>query len=285
MEPLRIHLFGGFLLERGEWALPPIASRAGRSLFAYLVVNRDRPLQRDLLAGTFWPDLPDSRARRRLSHTLWQIQDVVNTDSSSHLDVTTDTLAFDASTPFWLDVEEFDRVTAKTSDGADRGDGEMDAGRLRTCVELYRGDFLAGYFDDWVLVEQDLYRQKYLTALRRLVDATKAEGGYDEALSLARRLTHHDPLSEEAHQEVMRLSFLLGRTSDAIEQFERCRSVLEEELGAEPSAPTVEIYQKILRQRRAGIRPLIDDQRSSLLERRADSPFVGRDEERRLLVD
>jgi DNA-binding SARP family transcriptional activator len=286
MEPLRIHLFGGFLLERGEWALPPIASRAGRSLFAYLVVNRDRPLQRDLLAGTFWPDLPDSRARRRLSHTLWQIQDVVNTDSSSHLDVTTDTLAFDASTPYWLDVEEFDRVTSTGSDRADRIEGDgLGAARLRTSVELYRGDFLAGYFDEWVLVEQDLYRQRYLTALRRLVDATKAEGGYDEALSLARRLTHHDPLSEEAHQEVMRLSFLLGRTSDAIEQFERCRSVLEEELGAEPSAPTVEIYQKILRQRRAGIRPLIDDHRSSLLERRADSPFVGRDEERRLLVD
>ena len=285
MEPLRIHLFGGFLLERGEWALAPIASRAGRSLFAYLVIHRDRPLQRDYVAGTFWPDLPESRARRRLSHTLWQIQDVVNTDSASYLDVTTDTLAFDASSPIWLDVDEFDRVMA-SGDGSERlrGDGP-DASRLRSAVELYRGDFLAGYFDDWVLVEQDLYRQKYLTALRRLVDATKAEGGYDEALSLARRLTHHDPLSEEAHQEVMRLSFLLGRTNDAIEQFERCRSVLEEELGAEPSAPTVEIYQKILRQRRAGIRPLIDEQRSSLLERRADSPFVGRDEERRLVVD
>lgn len=286
MEPLRIHLFGGFLLERGEWALAPIASRAGRSLFAYLVANRDRPLQRDYVAGTFWPDLPEARARRRLSHTLWQIQDVVNTDSVSYLDVTTDTLAFDAASPVWVDVEEFDRVMASGGDGTDRLRGDAaDASRLRTAVELYRGDFLAGYFDDWVLVEQDLYRQKYLTALRRLVDATKAEGAYDEALSLARRLTHHDPLSEEAHQEVMRLSFLLGRTNDAIEQFERCRSVLEEELGAEPSAPTVEIYQKILRQRRAGIRPLIDEQRSNLLERRADSPFVGRDEERRLLVD
>ena len=287
MEPLRIHLFGGFLLERGDWSLPPIASRAGRSLFAYLVMNRDRPLQRDFLAGTFWPEMPEGRARRRLSHTLWQIQDVVNTDSVSLLEVTSDTLAFDASSPFWLDVEEFDRNVSSTGPGHNERlrPETLDAARLRTCVELYRGDFLAGYFDDWVLVEQDHYRQKYLSALRRLVDATKAEGAYEEALAFARRLTHHDPLSEEAHQEVMRLSFLLGRTSDAIEQFERCRSVLEEELGAEPSAPTVEIYEKILRQRRAGIRPLVEEQRSNLLERRSDSPFVGRDDERRLLVD
>ena len=160
MEPLRIHLFGGFLLERGEWSLPPIASRAGRSLFAYLVMNRDRPLQRDYVAGTFWPELPDGRARRRLSHTIWQIQDVVNTGSVSHLDVTTDTLAFDTSIPYWLDIEEFNRDVAASGTGDRARPGRLDAARLRSAVELYRGDFLAGYFDEWVLVEQDIYRQR-----------------------------------------------------------------------------------------------------------------------------
>jgi len=86
MERLHIYLFGGFLLERGGVALPPIASRSGRSLFAHLVMHPDRPLQRDLLAGIFWPDLPDGRARRRLSHTLWQIQDVVSTETVSYLE-------------------------------------------------------------------------------------------------------------------------------------------------------------------------------------------------------
>ncbi len=287
MEPLQIHLFGGFLLTRGGVSLPPIASRAGRSLFAHLVMSRDRPLQRDLLAGTFWPDLPEGRARRRLSHTLWQIQDVVNTDSVSHLDVTADTLSFKVSTPYWLDVEEFDRnYEGPVRSGTDkRHHDRLEADRLRRVVDLYRGDFLAGYFDDWVLIEQDHYRQRYLTALGRLVDATKANGAYVDALAFARRLTHHDPLNEEAHREVMRLSYLLGRTTDAIEQYERCVSVLEDELGAKPSAPTVEIYEKIVRERNSGIRPLREEETAVLQGRRADSPFVGREEERRVLVD
>ena len=50
------------------------------------------------------------------------------------------------------------------------------------------------------------------------MDVTKSSCSYEEALSYARRLTHHDPLSEEAHREVMRLCFLLGRTTDALEQ-------------------------------------------------------------------
>jgi DNA-binding SARP family transcriptional activator/tetratricopeptide (TPR) repeat protein/biotin operon repressor len=287
MDRLHIHLFGGFLLERDGVSLPPIASRTGRSLFAHLVMQPDRPIQRDLLAGMFWPDLPDSRARRRLSHTLWQIQDVVNAPGASHLDVTTDTLAFKASTPYWLDVEEFDRhFSTVPNDRHDKLRFEsLEASRLRQCVELYRGDFLAGYFDDWALVEQDHYRQRYLSALRRLVDATKANGAYEEALVFARRLTHHDQLNEEGYREVMRLSFLLGRTNDAVEQFERCRSVLEEELGSSPSPATVEIYEKILRQRRAGIRPLREEETAVLQGRRSDAPFVGRESERRVLVD
>ncbi len=287
MEALRIHLFGGFLLERGDVALPPIVSRAGRSLFAYLVMHRGHPLQRDLLAGLFWPDLPDGRARRRLSHTLWQIQDAVSEGQMSHLAVTADTLAFDTTSPYWLDVEDFDRCFEATQ--ISRREtvqvGGLDVAALRSCVDLYRGDLLAGFFDDWVVVDQDHYRQRYLVALSRLVDVTKADGAYEEALGYARRLTHHDALMEEAHQEVMRLCFLLGRTSDAVQQFERCRSILAEELGTEPSEPTLELYRKIVRQRSSGIRPIRGEEQALRLGGRSNSPFVGREGERRSMVD
>lgn len=286
MTELRIHLFGGFFLEREGAALPPIASRAGRSLFAYLVMNRDRPLQRDMVAGSFWPELPESRARRRLSQALWQVQDVVNTSSVSYTTTTPDTLAFDASTPYWLDVEEFDHAfEVGTGPDPPLPTSGLDTATLRSCVDLYRGDFMAGYFDDWSLVEQDHYRQRYVTALRQLVDATKAEGAYEEALAHARRLTHHDPLTEGVHQEVMRLCFLLGRTNEAMEQFERLQSVLTEELGSQPSEATIALHEKIVRQRNAGIRPTRAEAQPLSHALRTDSAFVGREGERRNLVD
>ena len=286
MEPLRVYLFGGFLLERGGTVLPPIASRVGRSLFAYLVMHRSRPLQRDLLAGFFWPELPEGRARRRLSHTLWQIQDVVSEGAVSHLVATGDTLAFDTTVPYWLDVEEFDRIF--DSLGLSDSDGLLghtsDIATIQACLELYRGDFLAGFFDDWGVSDQDHYRQRHLVVLSRLVEVSKGHGAYEEALAYARRLTHHDPLREEAHQEVMRLCFLLGRTSDAVRQFERCRSVLAEELGTEPSQSTVVLYRRILKQRRAAIVPLRGKE-SAVPGGGRPAPFVGREEERRSLVD
>ena len=281
MEPLRIHLLGGFLLERGGVSLPPIASLRGRSLLAYLATHKGRPVQRDLLAGMFWPDSPEGRARRRLSHTLWQIQDVVNTTSHSYISAHSHTVQLDTKAPHWLDTEEFDENFALTASHSrpDRG------ARLRRCVDLYRGDFMAGHFDDWVVVEQDIYRQRFLISLQRLIGVSKAAGAYDEALDYAIRLTHHDSLNEEAHREVMRLNVLLGRTSQAVEQYERVRSVLEDEIGTEPSPATVDIYEKILRQRRSGIHPPLTSKPAMLLGGSTEAPFVGRDEERRLVID
>ena len=74
MNVLRAHLFGGLALTWDRDPLPAIPSSAARSLLAYLITYRDRSHTRDLLAGTFWPDLPDAVARRRLRQALWQIR-------------------------------------------------------------------------------------------------------------------------------------------------------------------------------------------------------------------
>ncbi|MHB1319710.1 MAG: hypothetical protein ACYCYF_13930, partial [Anaerolineae bacterium] len=60
---LRAHLLGGLALAWDDEPLPAIQSSAARSLLAFLITYRDRPHTRDLLAGTFWPDLPDATAR------------------------------------------------------------------------------------------------------------------------------------------------------------------------------------------------------------------------------
>ena len=289
MEGLRIHLLGGFLLEWGEHPLPPIPSRLGRSLFAYLVVHRQRPLMRELLAGLFWPDLAEGRARRRLSHTLWQVQDALSEvcDPLSYLRVTADELSFEPKADYWLDVEEFERVLDELSP---RGAGRpllraVDLEELQQCVDLYRGDFLAGFYDEWVTPEQQRLGQRFLGALEQLIQLEKAHGNHEEALTYARRLTHHDPLREEAHQEVMRLCYLLGRVNEALQQYERCRSVLAEELETNPSPATTALRDKIARYRKMGLQPFETETVTPLFQREGRAPFVGRQSERAALVD
>ncbi len=75
MEPdtISVRLLGGFSVRFGDQSLESLPPQAV-SLLSYLIVHRDRPQTRDLLAGRFWSELSEDRARKRLSNSLWQIK-------------------------------------------------------------------------------------------------------------------------------------------------------------------------------------------------------------------
>ena len=81
--------------------MPPIAGTVARSLFAYL------------LAGTFWPNLPEDVARRRLSQALWQVRKAL--DPHPVLLTEGDTVQINPGLPLWLDVEKFTRHKAQSA--------------------------------------------------------------------------------------------------------------------------------------------------------------------------
>ena len=142
-------MFGGLTLEVEGEALPPIASRAARSLLAYLIAHRHTAPTRDLLAGLFWPDMVEAQARRRLSHALWQIQSVLTEASNlgGYVEATPTTIRFNEMPGTWIDFVEFETAVSlvKTDDVQDRSETLE---RLVGAVRLYSGDFLAGFYDE-----------------------------------------------------------------------------------------------------------------------------------------
>ncbi|HNS50706.1 MAG TPA: AAA family ATPase [Anaerolineae bacterium] len=241
MPTLRVQALGGLTLAWDDRPLPPIPGTTARSLFAYLAMHHGRPHTRALLAGTFWPELPDASARRRLSQALWQIRRAL--EPYPALQAEGDTVQIDPGLQMWLDADEFECLAAGTEAGGQAPGIE----RLQQAVDLYEGDLLAGYYDDWVLAERERLRDLLLEALERLVQAHKLRGEFERALLFARRLAADDPWREEAHCEVMRLCHGMGRTSEALKQFEICRKALKEEMDAEPSAETAALARAIAR--------------------------------------
>jgi predicted ATPase/DNA-binding SARP family transcriptional activator len=228
---LYVQFLGGLSLAWDGKPLPTIPSSAARSLLAYLITNRDRPHTRDLLAGTFWPDLPDAVARRRLRQALWQIRKALN----PHPILLTEgeTVQINLHLSLWLDVEEFSKPLEQALHAPSEAIAQ-DEVRL----ELYRGEFLAGYYDDWIVVERERLHELLLQILGRLVVAAKGLGDYERALNYARRLAIADPWLAEAHNEVMRLCHLLDRDAEALRQYEICCQLLADELGMVPPSDT-----------------------------------------------
>jgi DNA-binding SARP family transcriptional activator len=275
---IRLHTLGTFEIrdEDGE-LLPKPATLKSQSLLAFLAYNRQINHPRERLAGMFWGDRSDRKARRSLSTAVWHIRcclpnpDFICSDLGS--------INLDPVAPVWLDAEVFAEHASRRN-----------LADLQAAAALYRGDFLDGFYDDWVLTERYRLESLHAEVLARLMAGYESSADHGAALAAAVQLLENDPLREDAHRVAMRAHCLLGRRSAALKQYAQCRQVLREELGIEPTAETLSLHQAILEGRIAALpsftpvpsatpasRPLALGY--SPLDVARDAPMVGRKDE------
>ena len=248
MTTLRIKLFGSLELERDGRALPRFASRKSGELFAYLALNRRTPQTREHLAGVFWGDSTEERARHTLNTTLWRINRVLEPPNSAasergYLRVTPQHLGFNTASSVWLDVAEFESRCAFAEQAETPA---QTAALYAQAVSFYRGDLLADCYDDWCIVERERLQGLYVRALARLLAYNSSNAEYDVAIDCARRILGCDPLREEVHRDLMRLHLNAGQPAAALRQYRLCEDLLRQELGVEPAPETRSLLAPIL---------------------------------------
>jgi DNA-binding SARP family transcriptional activator len=95
--------------------------------------------------------------------------------------------------------------------------------------------------DAWVQAARSRWRTQCAERLASASSDCEKAGELARALQLAERLVGHQPYAEHAHRRLMRLHYLRGDRAAALAAFERCRSVLRRELGAQPGRETEEL--------------------------------------------
>src|SRR5262245_15626111 len=240
---LHIRLLGDFSLRYGDEPVAAINTPRLHSLLAYLVLHRDTPQLRQHLAFLFWPDSSEAQARNNLRQILHELRHTLP-DADRFLHADARTLGWRLEAPFLLDVAEFERALA-VADAAEREDEERAV--LEQAADLYRADLLPSCYDEWIVPERERLRQRQRRALVRLSDLLQTQSDYAEAIRHAQRLLRDDQLDEEAYRRLMRLLALNNDRAGALRVYHTCVTVLERELGVEPSQPTRDAYEALLR--------------------------------------
>jgi tetratricopeptide (TPR) repeat protein len=101
------------------------------------------------------------------------------------------------------------------------------------------------FYDDWVLVDRERYRDFYLDTLLRLTQEMRSRREYERAIEFAHRALASDAANERAYQHLMFCYVALGDRSAALRQYGACQRALREELAVEPSPATKALYQWI----------------------------------------
>jgi DNA-binding SARP family transcriptional activator len=243
---IRVRLLGGFEVWAGDRQVGGFESQKVRALLTYLVCHRRRSFSRDHLADLLWPEREGDGARHALRQAMYNLRVKLPAGEpllrSSHLEI-----GLHPEADCWVDVEAFEESLRLGTERA------VDPQHLSAAVQLYRGEFLAGFFvrdspafEDWLLTEQVRLRDSVVEVLHRLIDNYRRRGEYRFGVHYARRLVALEPLSEEAHRELMRLCSLAGQRNRALAQYEELINVLRDELGVEPLAETRTLYESIL---------------------------------------
>jgi DNA-binding SARP family transcriptional activator len=213
-----LHLLNCFELRRCEGVvkLQPSPQR----LLAFLAVH-NRPLHRSFVAGNLWPDFTQDHANAALRTALWRLRGPtcrVVTATTSHLGLTGD-LAVD----LW---EATERAQRAVDHRAERGEA----------VELCQtGDLLPDWYEDWLVIERERFRQLRLHALDAVCADLAAAGHYAAATEAGLAAIAAEPLRESAHRALISVHLAEGNVWEARRQYETYRCLLWRDLGLEPS--------------------------------------------------
>lgn len=249
MSALTIRLFGKFSVQTDNRVLSGFDAAKIRELLCYLLVWRDRPHLREVLAGTLWGDSPAEQSKKYLRQALWQLQATL--DQQTHpvsihlLLLEPEWIQFNPKVDLWLDVSIFEDVFAHVQGMAVQNLDSNSIKSLEDAVQLYRGDLLEGCYHDWCLYERERYQNMYFAMLDKLIGYCEAHGDYESGVNYGLIILRHDCARERTHQHLMRLNYLAGDRAAALRQYERCVAALSEELGVTPSRSTTILYEQI----------------------------------------
>ena len=248
---IQIFTFGTLQVTRDDLAVTESDwhTRQARQLLKILITERPRPVSTDVLIEILWPNSTPHAAATTLRSAINALRNVLEPDRpnrapSRYIVTQAPGYAFHLAPEIWLDVEVFDHLYNRAHNAVDTA---LRLPLLEQAIALYADDYLiSDPYADWLQAERERLRERFFNALLLVADIYAESGHYADAITICRRMLARDEVRENAYQALMRYQAESGDSAGALLTYERCRTILSEELGADPSPLTQMLHQRIL---------------------------------------
>jgi len=118
---------------------------------------------------------------------------------------------------------------------------------LERALGLYHGPFLVEEGEaSWLLAPRDRLHDAVLQGYQCLGAQWRSQGRWEALITLYHRALAVDDLHEPFYREPIRAHARLGRTTEALRLYHRCRRRFQAELGVSPSPATQALLAELL---------------------------------------
>lgn len=297
MAQLKVKLFGGFRVWRGEEAIGPKewGGQKTRSLLKLLLTRPGRAFSRDEILEALWPGAPVESAERSLRVTISLLRRALEPElkrgsDSRYILSKRPGYLFDRGSGCDVDAWEFEEHQKRAEAAWRAGNLDEAVGECRAALELARGEFLAeDPYEDWAIEARQEWHERQLSVFSMLSECLAQKGLYTEAIEACEDALALDRYSEELHRRLMLYRYCSGEQGRALIVYREYARTLAEQLNTLPSPQLTRLKEQI----EARNVPGVDENRRYPRPRRplkfpyslSRTHFVGRDREYALLTE
>ena len=223
---------------RIEGALP---GRQGKLLFAYLTLQRTRPVTRDELVEAVWPHGLPAAPESALAALLSKLRRLVPVEGRAEVRLA-------LPEPAFVDVEAAKEAIHRAESAIRREQWAEAWGPARVALHTAARGFLPGEDMPWADEVRSHLEDVRLRALECLGRSSLGLGGaeLDGAKRSAATLIELAPVRESGYRMLMEALAAEGNPAEALLVYERLRTRLRDDLGIAPGPVTQELHRSLL---------------------------------------
>jgi two-component SAPR family response regulator len=237
---IRVHLFRQLMIESpsGELKLLQWRTNKAHELFLYLLQHRGQPVRKSMLVEVLWPDYEIERVYAQLYNTVYHVRQTLR-PFTDYIKLETVAEGYILQLQNVLvDVDEWKRM--QTALSAPSMEAVKDYLRV---IEAYTGDYLGEYDYWWLESERERLKALWLHTSFALAGWYEEQKMMNEAEKCYLKICDIFPQEEKAHFALMQIYASQQMNNKVLLQYGRLESVMQEELGIEPSIHIIEWYE------------------------------------------
>ena len=219
----------------------PIPGGRPRALLALLLLRPNQIVPTERLIDDLWSGEPPPTAPKMVQMYVGELRktlegDVLRTVAPGY------GLRVDGDE---LDLTRFERLLEQARDS----DAAAAASLLREALALWRGPPLGEFaYEAWAQTEIARLEELRLAALEERFEADLATGRAGEIVAELETLARQHPFRDRLGAQLMVALYRAGRQTEALQHYQRTRTLLLDELGLEPSPLLQRLERAILTQ-------------------------------------
>ncbi|MCA1056433.1 transcriptional regulator [Rossellomorea aquimaris] len=246
---LRIHTLGRFEIWLGDERVQDKRwqREKAKELFQYLLINRHHIKRKEEIIEELWPEGDGSD--RDFKVALNTLNNVLEPNRPARgkpffISRMQEGYKLNELAGIEYDSDEFSNWVLQ---GLKEHDVDKSIQFLERGLLHYKGSFLTDRKGTWwTEKERERLQHLYVRGLEKRAQLAIRKESYDEAIDCSLSIIEQDPLWEEAYRILMFCYYQKNNRPQAVKWFQRCKELLDMELGVAPMKATQEMYDMVI---------------------------------------